>query len=133
MMSEGNGFVTRDALFAAGKRRFKEFELDGVGKFRIRSLSEAERAAWEAPNLTKKGEINLEKVKDSRLRAIVAAVVDGNGNTILSHSDLGELRNWDSGLVSQLYTTIAEFCGLDKDGVASAEKNSEPTPAGDSR
>ena len=128
-MNEGNGFVTRDMLFAAGKRRFKEFEVDGVGKFRIRSLSEAERSAWEAPNLTKKGEINLEKVKDSRLRAIVSALVDGEGRTILTNQDIAQLRDWDSGLVSHLYTQIAEHCGLDKDGVASAEKNSEPTPA----
>lgn len=128
-MSEGNGFVTRDALFAVGKRRFREFEVDGVGKFRIRSLSESERAHWEAPNLTKKGEINLEKVKDTRLRAIIWALVDGEGRTILTIQDIGTLREWDSGLVSKLYTEIAEHCGLDKDGVASAEKNSEPIPA----
>lgn len=132
-MSEGNGFVTREALFGACKRRIRDFEVDGVGKFRIRSLSEADKANWEAPNLSKDGKLNLEKIKDARLRAIVATLVDGDGNQILTNHDIGELRKMDSGLVSRIYTEIAEHCGLDKDGVASAEKNSESTPGGDSQ
>jgi hypothetical protein len=132
MMSEGNGFLTREAFLAPQKRRIRESEISGFGKIRIRSLTEAERANWEAPNLTKKGEINLSNVKDARLRAIVAALVDGDGNQMLSNADIGSLRGLDSGTVSEMYKDIAEHCGLDKDGVASAEKNSGPTAAGGS-
>jgi hypothetical protein len=131
-MSETNGFVTREQLLAPMKRIYKEIEIEGLGKVRIRNISEAERARMEAPNYTKKGTLNLEKLGDARCRLIVAAVVDVDGNPILTNSDVQHLRANDSRIINELSEAIGEHCGISQQDMEDIEKNS-PTPAASSQ
>lgn len=134
-MSEGNGFATRDSFLglAAKPREFVEVLVEGLGKVRIRSLRESERSAIEAPNFTSSGKINLEKARDTKLRTIIQAVVNGDGEPFMGNTDIAELRKIDTRIVSQLYDAIAEHCGLDKDTLGAAEKNSEATTGASSQ
>jgi hypothetical protein len=131
-MSEGNGFATRDQFIGASPRTFRNVEVEGLGKVRIRSITELERAKMEAPNYTKKGTINLDKLGDARCRLIVAAVVDGEGNPILTNNDVQFLRNKDSKIINQLAEAIGEHCGISEKDMEEIEKNS-PAPDSDSR
>jgi hypothetical protein len=131
-MSETNGFVTIDQWLAPDQRTFIEVDVEGFGRVRIRSLNEEERTAIEAPNFTKKGELNLEKSRDTKLRAIAAAVVNANGDPIMGNIHVQQLRKKDSRLISTVYNAIAKHCGLDSDTREATEKNSETTFAGSS-
>jgi hypothetical protein len=131
-MSEGNGFVTREQLIANSPRQFKEVHVEGLGKVRIRTITESERAKMEAPNYTKKGTVNLEKLGDARCRLLVAAVVDGEGNPLLSNSDVQHLRNKDSRVINELADAISDHCGISQQDMEEIEKNST-APDSDSR
>lgn len=134
-MSESNGYVTRDMLLARVPRRFKDVQVPGLGKVRIRSLTEAEVQKIEQPNYRIKGKtgtaaVNLDKLADQTLRYIAAAVVDGNGDAILSNADVDDLRQKDKGMIDFLYREIESFCGLED---SSAVEKKESLPTGDSQ
>lgn len=131
-MSETNGYVTADAFRQPQARKFRDVEVDGFGKVRIRTLTEAERARMEAPNYTKKGTVNLDKLGDARCRLIVAAVVDGDGNPLLGNQDVQYLRQQDSRVINDLAEAISVHCGISQADMEELEKNS-PTRDGDSR
>lgn len=126
-MSEGNGFITRDAILAPAKRRFAEVAIRSWGKFRIRSLTELERSRFEASIRDKRGQVIADKMVDLKCRLIVLAVVDNEGNQLLTNSDIEQLRQQDSKLTNELVDFIQKHCGISDVDLEDLEKNSEPT------
>jgi hypothetical protein len=129
MMSEGNGFATRDAILARKPRRVKTVDVPGWGKFRIRSLTELERSRFEATIRDKNGQVSSSKMIDLKCRLIVLCVVDENGDPLLQNSDIEELRQQDSKLTNALVEEIQSHCGYSDADLEDLEKNSEPTRA----
>ncbi len=121
--------ATRETLLAAKPRKTKEVATPNRGTVRIRSLSERDLQEIQAANTNKNGTPNLEKSKDTRLRMIVAAVVDANDKLILTNHDIVDLRGWDVSDVNAIYEAIAELSGVTAETLEDAEKNSETGPA----
>lgn len=132
-MSEGNGFITRDAILRPAKRRFAEISIRDWGKFRIRSLTELERSRFEASIRDKRGQVVPDKIVDLKCRLIVLAVVDADGNQLLQNSDIETLRQQDSRLTNELVDFIQKHCGITDGDMEDLEKNCEPTPAASSQ
>lgn len=122
-MSESNGYATREALLGPLKRRFADVDIAGWGKVRLRSLSELERSRIEASMLDKKGQLSSTKIVDIKCRWIVAAVVDGDGNPILTNSDIPQLQQQDSSLTDSLMEAIKGHCGISDRDLEELEKN----------
>lgn len=121
-------YASRESILAKKPRAFRDVETPGRGKLRIRSLTERDLQDVQAANTNKNGTLNLEKSKDSRLRAIVASLVDGEGNLLLTNHDIAALREWDVADVTAVWEGIAALSGTDKDSLEQAEKNSETGP-----
>jgi hypothetical protein len=132
-MSEGNGFITREAILAPAKRRFAEIAIRNWGKFRIRSLTELERSRFESSIRDKRGQVIADKMVDLKCRLIVLAVVDHEGNQLLTNQDIEQLRQQDSKLTNELVDFIQRHCGISDVDLEDLEKNSEPTPVAASR
>ncbi len=132
-MSESNGFATRELLLAKKPRKFKEVDTPNRGRVRVRSFTERELQDVQSANTNKNGSINIEKSKDSRLRAIVAALVDHEDNLLLTNHDIPALRGWDLSDVNCIYEAIAELSGDNNEKLEQAEKNSETGPAAGSQ
>lgn len=128
-MSEGNGFVTREAALKPLTRRFKVVEIPDWGKFRLRSLSELERSRFDSSFLNKQGQVNTNKLVDVKCRMIIAACVDGDGNQLFRDSDIHELRNQDSKHTNALTDEIKLHWGMTDEDVEDLEKNLGPTAA----
>lgn len=128
-MSEGNGYVTRDDILAPSVRRFDDVEVPGWGKFRIRSLTELERSRFEASIRDKKGQVSNNRLIDLKCRLIVLCVVDGNGNQLLTHSDIERLHGRDSRDTNTLADGIQKHVGISDSDLEDMEKNSAPTAA----
>lgn len=126
-MSEGNGYVTREQLLAPLVRELKDVEIEGLGKVQIQTISELERARMEAPNYTKKGTLNSEKLGDARCRLCVV----GLARPQLSMGDVLALRSQDSRIINRLSEAIADHCGISQADMEELEKKAE-TPAGSS-
>jgi hypothetical protein len=132
-MSESNGFITRDAALRPFKRRFAVVEIPDWGKFRIRSLTEGERSAFEATCRDKKGNLSANRLLDLKCRMIVLAVVDGEGNTIFTNSDIDQLRQQDSRDTNALVEGIQKHWGVSDEDFGELIKNSDATPGAASR
>jgi hypothetical protein len=126
-MSESNGYATREALLAKKPRKFGDVPTPNRGKVRIRALTELDVQNVQAANTNKNGGVNLEKSKDSRLRTIVASIVDAEGNLVLTNHDIPTMRSWEVEDVNALWEAIAKLSSFDNDGQEAAEKNSVET------
>lgn len=128
-MSEGNGFITREAILQPKPRRFAEREIPGWGKFRIRSVTELERSTLEVSCKDREGNLSAHRTLDLKCKMIVLAAVDANDNQLLIDGDIGKLRQQDASLTGQLADFITEHWRLGAD-LEDLKKNCEPTPSG---
>lgn len=124
-MSASNGYATRDQFFALPARRFKDITICGM-KFRIRSLLEGEWAAHQLGNLDLvNGGNNMDGLKSSDARLIVACVVNGDGDLVFTDTDVPRLAYADAGLTEPLVRAIRLHCRVVD--VEEAKKNSSTT------
>jgi hypothetical protein len=127
-MSES--YATRDQFFAAPTRRYKDVEIAGM-KFRIRSLTEGEWSELQLATLDlENGGRNIDAIKFSDPRLIVAAVVDAGGEPVFTATDVARLSHADAGMTEPLVRAIRRHCGLV--GVEESKKNLGTTGEGDS-
>ncbi len=128
-MSEGNGYAARDVLLGRFVRRFKDAETR-LGKFRLRSINEAERSRFEASLKDKNGNLSANKSLDLKCRAIVLGVDDGGGNQLYTNSDIDAIRQQDSRDINDLATAVFDFWGITDGDLEELEKNSAATATG---
>lgn len=122
-MGESNGYITRDEILGPCKRRFADVAVPGWGKFRIRSLTELERSRFEATCLDKSGQLSANKLQDVKCRLIVLAVVDQNGDQLLTNSDIENLRQQDSRNTNVLVDEIRRHCSMNEVDFEELTKN----------
>lgn len=122
-MTTSNGFLSKADFLAAKKRRFKEFELPGLGKCRIRSMTEGEWSALDMKNIDKKnGGYNWAAYRLSDARLIAFCLVDASGERIFGDEDLESIMEFDTSIIAPLRKEIVEHCGI-RGTVEAAEKN----------
>lgn len=118
-------FITREQLLKLGQspRRIKVEEIGGI-KFRIQSLTEKEKANYEADLMEKGGGFNRNRLIDARLRLIIRCLVDEQGNQMLTDGDIKVLQEMDGGIVSELADHCRSHCGFDELDIEETLKNS---------
>ncbi len=115
--------IGRDALLGAPARRFAEVAIEGLGRVRIRSLTELERSRIEASMRDKKGNLSSSRMVDLKCRLIVDSVVDGEGNPLFTNSDIDRIRQQDSKVTNSLVEAIQAHCGWSDSDLEDLEKN----------
>jgi hypothetical protein len=115
--------ISRDALLGAAVRRFAEVDIDGLGRARIRSLTELERSRIEASMRDKKGQLSSSRMVDLKCRLIVDAVVDAESNPLFTNSDIERIRQQDSKVTNALVEAIQAHCGWSDSDLEELEKN----------
>ena len=123
-MSETNGYVKRDALFAVADRRYTDVEIDGLGKFKIQTLNDLEKSEYDAQAINKRGAFNRRAAVSANARLIVLCSVEPQ----FSADDVRRIQSLDAGAVEKLATACRVHCGFAEE----PEKNSDTTDADDS-
>ena len=120
-MSKTN-LISRTDLLARCKRRFNTVSIDGM-EFRLQSLSEAEKSRFEKAVINKKtGEVYM----SARRRLLITMLVDDDGETLLSGSDMDLLGEMDGAIVAKLFDAASEHAGFtNSEAVDELEKNSD--------
>lgn len=99
---------------------------------KVKSLTAAERDAFEASSLSGQGrnrEVNLQNV---RARLLVRAIVDDSGARIFGDLDAMELGQKNASALDRLFAVASRLSGLGADDVERLAKNSESDQSGDS-
>lgn len=130
-MSEGNGYASRQDFLAPAQRRYKDVKLPRKGlKFKIRSLFEGEKEAYEASLMTPKGDLSKDNLLKARRRLIALCLCDGSGERLLSDADIDSLKDLDSADMAYLQEQIQDHIGFSEGDIEGLVKNSEAAHAG---
>ena len=87
--------IGRDVLLRPVKRTFHEVETSR-GVVRLRSVTERERAKFEADTLDKSGKVTKRGLVSMKPRLIILCAVDDQGDPILNQGDIDSLLDMDS-------------------------------------
>jgi len=112
----------------AGERRYHVFTIQGYGTFRIRSLTEGERAELEYAIVYAEDKDRSQAVKMHKARTIAMTFVDSDGLRLYEDNEASQIAGYDSRFTAAAYDEIEKHIGissilLDDD----AEKNSKAT------
>lgn len=128
-------YNSRDDLLGQTAVRYRDVPIPELEqKYRIRSLSELEKTAYEtAPSRTSDEKTRRERVLDARRRLSVLCLVDGQGNRLLSDADIERLAGIDGLLTGRIFDACWEHCGFaEADSVEDLVKNFNETRDDDS-
>jgi hypothetical protein len=130
-----SSFASKESLAAsAGKRRYRDEHVPGVGTVRYRSLTGSEFARTSAAQTRMVMACNARDTKaaeratrEYHLATIVAGVCDENSDPIFTPDDRELIESLDAGIVERLVAGVTSHAGLDSLDVESVAKNSEGT------
>ena len=123
--------IGRDVLLRPVKRTFHEVETSR-GVVRLRSVTERERAKFEADTLDKSGKGTKRGLVSMKPRLIILCAVDDQGDPILNQGDIDSLLDMDSQTINQLADVCQQLVGITESDVEDMEKNYETSPGDDS-
>ncbi len=118
-----NEFTGRDEFLASKDRRYTVVPVLGK-KYRIRSLSEAEKSAFETDLYNDGKGTPRERMLRAKPNLMVLCLVDAEGNRLLRDGDAAEIGEVDGLLTSKIYDAAWIHCGFAKDDVENLAKNS---------
>jgi uncharacterized protein with beta-barrel porin domain len=111
-MSEGNGFVSREAFLSKRQRQVMVVDTS-AGKIRVQALSAYERGKLEALFTTKTGERRMERMAKLREFVAVASCVDESGNRMFTEGDVDALGQVESSVLEAVLKAYQELNGSD--------------------
>lgn len=115
-------YATRSAILRPIERRYREAEIDGLGRIRIQSLSAREMDDYEFRSINRKtGRLDPAKAAEARRRLIALCLVDEHGKRMFSDHDLAAMGNIDGQIADQIYAACEEH--VKGSTVEEAEKN----------
>lgn len=125
-----NDFVGAEAK----KRRFVELPCpwDKAVGIRLRSLTAGEHSEFETSQLTKKGGLATNRLKEAKRRLLALTLVDESGNLEMTDADIAEMEDTDGGLVNWSYSEALKHCRITESEIEDLAKNSVAIGGGDS-
>ena len=87
------------------------------GEVFVRTMSAAERDAWEIKTYSERGDDEQANLTDFRTRLAILCVVDETGKPIFTEEDFVWLRLKSSLVISRIYDVASRMNGLSKKDV----------------
>ncbi len=123
--------MNRDQFFAFSDLVIeKVFVKDMKETFCVRSLSAAEKAAWEQASLVTemKGAgitLSRDEMRTARERLVEMAVCNEDGSAFFQKGDAERIGAKNARIVSDLYEVAAKLSGITKEDIEEIAKNSK--------
>lgn len=118
--------LNREALLQKTRRRYIDVDLPSGGCARLQSLSELERAEYNASLLDKKGEIDRNKLTYGTMMLLCKMLVDGDGKRLFLDHEYETLASIDSLDMEVLGEEGRKHIGFDVEYRKELRKKSEP-------
>jgi hypothetical protein len=122
----------RELALQQAKRQYQDFRLSNGMVARVRSLTERERADYEAGLLDPKGGFNKDRLLSARRRLVCMTLVEPTTNELaFSINEEHLLADLNGKFVEDLYQAAKSICGISDSDVEAIVKNSDATPVAD--
>ncbi|HET8684974.1 MAG TPA: hypothetical protein VFM54_24340 [Micromonosporaceae bacterium] len=112
------GLLSRDQILGADDRRYEEVECpEWGGAIRLRSLTGAERDAFEAQTVQQRGKDQRLNLLNVRSRLVVACAVDAEGQQLFSADDVRALGRKSAKALDRCFEAAQRLCGMSEEDV----------------
>ena len=126
-------FLSRDAILGADDQDYAEVDCpEWGGKVRLRSISGAERDAYEASCIVQKGNSRTVNMKNARAKLIVLMAVDEHGSRLFNEDDIRALAKKNARPIDRLFDACQKLAGITEEDMDSLTANLEEMQADDS-
>lgn len=117
-------FLTKDQILQANDLPFEDVEVpEWGGKVRVRALTGAERDAFEASIVVRKGNRAELNPVNMRAKLVALTIVDENGNRIFSDSDIEALGRKSASALDRVFQVAQRLSGLRPEDLEEMTKN----------
>jgi len=125
--------LTKDAILAANDLVTEDVEVpEWGGTVRVRTLSGAERDAFEQAVVTRKGKNVTTNLANIRAKMVALCVVDENGQRLFADKDVLLLGTKSAAALDRVFTVAQQLAGLTDKDVDELAENLEPGQSDDS-
>lgn len=126
-------YLSRDAILGADDLEYEELDVpEWGGTVRVRSLSGAERDAYEASMRLQRGKEFIANMANIRAKLVAKCVVDENGERIFTDNDAPALGEKSASALDRIFEVAARLSRISDEDVEELGKASESDLAGDS-
>ena len=125
--------LTREAILAASDLVTERVLVpEWGGEVLVRSLTGAERDAFEAASFITRGQTREVNLANLRARLLALALVDETGSALFVEADIVALGRKNARVLDRLFEIAQRLSGLGPKDIETLAKNSEPGPNGGS-
>ena len=110
--------LSRDAILAADDREYEVVPCpEWGGEVRLRSLTGAERDAYEQSLVQTRGKSREMNLRNARAKLVALCAVDENGNRLFTDADVNALGKKNAKPLDRLFDVARRLSGLTEDDV----------------
>lgn len=110
--------LSRDAILAADDREYEVVPCpEWGGEVRLRSLTGAERDAYEQSLVQTRGKSREMNLRNARAKLVALCAVDENGNRLFSDQDVAALGRKNAKPLDRLFDVARRLSGLSEGDV----------------
>jgi len=110
--------LSRDAILAADDREYEVVPCpEWGGEVRLRSLTGAERDAYEQSLVQTRGKSREMNLRNARAKLVALCAVDENGNRLFTDADVNALGKKNAKPLDRLFDAARRLAGLSEDDV----------------
>ena len=120
------GLLTRDAILEAQDLQHEEVYIpEWGGSVRVRTLTGAERDAFEQSIVDQRGKDTRMNLRNIRAKLVALTVVDGVGKRLFCDADAKLLGQKSASALDKIFDVAQRLSGLRDEDVEELAKNSE--------
>lgn len=125
--------LTREVILAQKSLKQETVDVpEWGGTVLVQELTGAERDAFEASNLKKKGKSVEVNTANIRAKLVVLAARAPDGSRLFTDADVEAIGGLGAGPVSRVFAVAARLSGITEEDVEELAGNSAAEPSGDS-
>lgn len=110
--------LSRDAILAADDREYEVVPCpEWGGEVRLRSLTGAERDAYEQSLVQTRGKSREMNLRNARAKLVALCAVDESGNRLFTDADVNALGKKNAKPLDRLFDVARRLSGLSEDDV----------------
>lgn len=130
---ESKKFLTRDDILGVNDLPYEDVLIPEWGNryVRVRTLTGAERDAFEQSIIEQRGKKVRMKLNNIRARLVALTVIDENGNRVFSDEDAEWLGKKSAAALDRIYTVAQRLNGFRKEDIEELEGNSDDAQSDD--
>jgi hypothetical protein len=125
--------LSREAILAANDLPTEDVEVpEWGGAVRVRTLTGAQRDAFEAEIVTTNGRKVERNTYNIRAKLVAASVVGEDGKLLFSRTDVEALGAKSAAALDRVFDAASRLSGISDEDVQELAENLDGIPAGDS-